>query len=63
MDEARSPMTRLVSRAWDQAKTPLYRNAFFIMLTGVITNGLGFLFWFLVIHGPGSSITPGRAKS
>ena len=50
MDEARNPMTRLVSRAWDQAKTPLYRNAFFIMLTGVITNGLGFLFWFLVAH-------------
>jgi hypothetical protein len=24
---------------------------------------LAFVFWFLVIHGPGSSVVPGRAKS
>jgi len=24
---------------------------------------VAFLFWFLVIHGPGSSVVPGRAKS
>jgi hypothetical protein len=31
--------------------------------TTAVVCAVAFLFWFLVIHGPGSSITPGRAKS
>jgi len=48
MGDARDRMTRFVGRAWDQVKSPLYRNAFFIMLTSVIGNGLGFFFWVVV---------------
>lgn len=48
MGDARDRMTRFVGRAWDQVKSPLYRNAFFIMLTSVIGNGLGFFFWLFV---------------
>lgn len=35
---------RLVGKAWDQAKSPLYRNAFFIMVAPIIGAGLGFFF-------------------
>jgi hypothetical protein len=31
-------------------------------LTAIIC-GVVFIFWFVVIHGPGSSIVPGRSKS
>jgi len=48
MGDARERMTRLVGRAWDQVKSPLYRNAFFIMLTTVLGNGLGFFFWVVI---------------
>jgi len=41
-------MQRLVGRAWDEAKTPLYRNAFFIMSSSVIGSALGFFFWLVV---------------
>jgi len=41
-------MQRLVGRALGQVKAPLYRNAFFIMLSSVIGSGLGFFFWLLV---------------
>ena len=30
MDLTRDRMVRFVGRAWDQVKSPLYRNAFFI---------------------------------
>ena len=36
MDDARQRMQRLVGRAWDEAKSPLYRNAFYIMLASLI---------------------------
>ncbi len=48
MDDARLRMQRLVGRAWDEAKTPLYRNAFFIMSASVIGSALGFFFWLVV---------------
>ena len=48
MDAARNRMVQLVGRGWDQVKSPLYRNAIFIMLTSVIGSGLGFFFWVIV---------------
>src|SRR5256712_1298106 len=59
MDDERDRMLRFVGRARDvilanaargidQVKTPLYRNAFFIMLTSVIGQGLGFFFWIVL---------------
>ena len=48
MGEDRHRVVQLVGRAWDQVKSPLYRNAFFIMLTSVIGNALG-LFYYIVL--------------
>ncbi len=44
LDDARDRMQRFVGRAWDQATSPLYRNAFFIMVSGLIGAPLGFFF-------------------
>jgi len=41
-------MQRLVGRAWDEARSPLYRNAFFIMLASLIGSLLGFAFLYVV---------------
>ncbi len=48
MDDARNRMMQFVGRAWDQAMTPLYRNAFYIMASSVIASALGFFFLFIV---------------
>src|SRR2546428_31890 len=48
MNTARDQLVRLVGRGWDQVKGSLYRNAIFIMLTSVISSGLGFFFWLIV---------------
>src|SRR2546430_9991496 len=40
MEDARDRMVRLLGRAWDRASSPLYRNAFFLMITSVVGNGL-----------------------
>src|SRR5437867_3268587 len=48
MNTARDQLVRLVGRGWDQVKGSLYRNAIFIMLTSVISSGLGFFFWLVV---------------
>jgi O-antigen/teichoic acid export membrane protein len=63
MGEDRNPVVQFVGRAWDQVKSPLYRNAFFIMLTSVIGNGLGFFFWIIVgrlyqgkVQDPGAAV-------
>jgi len=48
LEDARDRMQALVGRAWDQAKSPLYRNAFFIMLASLIGAPLGFVFLFVV---------------
>ncbi|HYU06767.1 MAG TPA: oligosaccharide flippase family protein [Thermoplasmata archaeon] len=48
MDDARQRMQRLVGRAWDEARSPLYRNAFFIMLASLIGSLLGFAFLYVV---------------
>src|SRR5437773_3224633 len=45
MNNARDRVVQLVGRGWDQVKGSLYRNAIFIMLTSVISSGLGFFFW------------------
>src|SRR6266511_3187651 len=50
MDDARQRMQRLVGRAWDEARSPLYRNAFFIMLASLIGAPLGFVFLYVVIQ-------------
>lgn len=47
MDETRNRMVQFVGRAWDQVKSPLYRNAFFIMLSSIIGNALGLFFWII----------------
>src|SRR5438046_9476598 len=43
-------VVELVGRGWDQVKSPLYRNAIFIMLTSVISSGLGFFIWLIVAN-------------
>src|SRR5438046_8081813 len=43
-------VVELVRRGWDQVKSPLFRNAIFIMLTSVISSGLGFFFWLIVAN-------------
>lgn len=61
MDETRNRVTELVGRArdllvanaargLDQAKTPLYRNAFYIMLTAIVGNALGLFFWIVAFR-------------
>src|SRR5438093_57122 len=45
MDLTRDRMVRFVGRAWDQVKSPLYRNAFYIMLAYVVGQALGLVFW------------------
>ncbi|MGI0148367.1 MAG: lipopolysaccharide biosynthesis protein, partial [Thermoplasmata archaeon] len=50
MDETRNRMVEFVGRAWDQVKSPLYRNAFFIMLSSIIGNALGLFFWIVAFR-------------
>ena len=73
MNDARDRMERFVSRTWDailanaargldQVKTPLYRNAFYILLTTIVGSGLGLFFWivayrFYQINDAGYAIT------
>ncbi len=45
MDLTRDRVVRLVGKAWDQVKSPLYRNAFYIMLAYVVGQVLGLAFW------------------
>src|SRR5207247_8307410 len=47
---ARDVILANAARGFDQVKTPLYRNAFFIMLTSVIGQGLGFFFWIVLTN-------------
>jgi O-antigen/teichoic acid export membrane protein len=46
-DDARDRMQRFVGRAWEQATSPLYRNAFFIMVSSLIGAPLGFFFLYV----------------
>src|SRR5881392_86756 len=48
MNNARDRVVQLVGRGWDQVKGSLYRNAIFIMLTSVISSGLGFFFCLVI---------------
>src|SRR5256885_14144332 len=45
MDLTRDRMVRFVGRAWDQVKSPLYRNAFYLMLAYLVGQALGLAFW------------------
>src|SRR2546425_898220 len=47
MDLTRDRMVRFVGRAWDQVKSPLYRNAFYLMMAYVVCQVLGLVvqFW------------------
>lgn len=47
MGAARDRVQRFVGDAWDQAKRPLYRNAFFILIASIIGAALGFFFWII----------------
>ena len=48
MEETFEWARRLVGGTWRRVKAPLYRNAFLIMLSSVIGQGLGFFFWLVV---------------
>ena len=50
MNKPAARVVELVGRGWDQVKSPLYRNAIFIMLTSVVSSGLGFFFWLIVAN-------------
>ena len=50
MSNARDQLVRLVGRGWYEVKSPLYRNAIFIMLTSVFGSGLGFFFWLIITN-------------
>lgn len=50
MNNARDRVVRFVGNAWDQVKSPLYRNAFYIMLTSLVGNALGLFFWIVAYH-------------
>ncbi len=39
---------RLIESALKHIKSPLYRNAFFLMANTAVTGGLGFFFWMIV---------------
>ncbi len=39
---------RPIERIWGEVKTPLYRNALFLMANSVLGQGLGFFFWVVV---------------
>src|SRR5437879_8785122 len=45
MNNARDRVVQLVGRGWDQVKGSPYRTGLFIILTCVISSGLGFVFW------------------
>jgi O-antigen/teichoic acid export membrane protein len=45
MDLTRDRMVRFVGKAWDQVKSPLYRNAFYLMLAYLVGQALGLAFW------------------
>src|SRR5437899_2556663 len=49
MDLTRDRMVRFVGKAWDQVKSPLYRNAFYLMLAYAVGQALGLAFWGIVI--------------
>jgi hypothetical protein len=64
--------TLAILRRLDQAWILVRRAAGHDQRTGALARvfattacicAVAFLFWFLVIHGPGSSVVPGRAKS
>ena len=48
MEETFDWARRLVGGTWRRVKAPLYRNAFLIMLSTVLGQGLGFFFWLVV---------------
>ena len=48
MEETFGWARRIVGDTWRLVKSPLYRNAFLIMLSTVIGSGLGFFFWLVV---------------
>ncbi len=48
MGHGRNGFNDLVERLWGEAKTPLYRNAIFLMANSVVGQALGFFFWLVV---------------
>jgi O-antigen/teichoic acid export membrane protein len=44
----RDGINDLMGRLWGEAKSPLYRNAIFLMANSVVGQALGFFFWVVV---------------
>ena len=48
MGNGRNGVNDLIGKLWGEAKTPLYRNAIFLMANSVVGQGLAFFFWVIV---------------
>ncbi len=48
MGNGRDGINGLIGKLWGEAKTPLYRNAIFLMANSVVGQALGFFFWLVV---------------
>ncbi len=48
MGNGRDGINDLIGKVWGEAKTPLYRNAIFLMANSVVGQALGFFFWVVV---------------
>ena len=46
--KGRDGVNDLIGKLWGEAKTPLYRNAIFLMANSVVGQALGFFFWLVV---------------
>jgi len=44
----RDGVNELIGKLWGEAKSPLYRNAIFLMANSVVGQALGFFFWVIV---------------
>ncbi len=52
---ARAMASGMLRRVWGELWSPLYRNAFFLIASSVLSNALGFLFWIVVARFYASS--------
>ncbi len=43
-------LQRPIGRIWGEVKSPLYRNALFLMMTSVAGSALGFFFWVIMVR-------------
>lgn len=43
-------LQRPIGRIWGEVKSPLYRNALFLMLNSAVGSALGFFFWVIMVR-------------